>query len=90
MKTTSAKSKSAKLTTYADDIRSASREYNRILNQLDKEARADRCAGDICCGWDWPTLCAVKPEVAARLAELREVVKSSLRAMKSAGLNFSF
>jgi hypothetical protein len=33
-------------------------------------------------GWDWPTLCIVKPWVAAELKELFE----DLRALKSAGL----
>lgn len=57
-------------------------EYNRILARLDREARADRCAGDIVCGWDWPTLRIVKPVEYARL----QAIRAEMRVLRSAGL----
>ena len=57
-------------------------ELRRIYVGLDREARADRCAGDIVCGWDWPTLCAVRPLVAERISNL----KREWRALMSVGL----
>ncbi len=61
--------------------------FDRILAALDREARADRCAGDIVCGWDWPTLRIVKPEAYAELMRLNEQHKAEWRALVSAGLH---
>ena len=61
--------------------------YNRILIRLDREARADRCQGDICCGWDWPTLAAVRPIEYAELCGLRHQYRAESRALMSAGLH---
>jgi hypothetical protein len=55
---------------------------NAILCRLDKQARTDRCKGDMVCGWDWPTLCIVLPDVAQEIASLRR----EWRGLKSAGL----
>ena len=57
-------------------------EYNAILARLDREARRDRCKGDICTGWDWPTLAIVKPVEHARLRQ----IQSEMRGLRSAGL----
>lgn len=56
-----------------DQIRA---ELARIHSELDHQARADRCRGDICCGWDWPTLCIVKPDVAGRIQALKREGRS--------------
>ena len=61
-------------------------EYNRILAKLDREARADRCKGDIVTGWDWPTLAIVKPLEYNRLRELNEQHKQEFRSLRAAGL----
>jgi len=49
----------------------------KIFNKLNREARRDRCKGDIVCGWDWPTLCMVKPEVAQEIRELKKEKKEA-------------
>lgn len=59
---------------------------NRILAKLDREARADRCKGDIVSGWDWPTLAIVKPLEYNRLRELNEQHKQEFRSLRAAGL----
>ena len=51
----------------------------RILRVI---GRLYRDESRISFGWDWPTLCIVKPWVAAELKGLFE----DLRALKSAGL----
>jgi hypothetical protein len=62
------------------------RRYDAILRKLDREARADRCRGDICTGWDWPTLAVVKPEVYAELREIDRQYVREFRMKKAAGL----
>lgn len=57
-------------------------EWNRIWRKLDRQARKDRCVGDIVCGWDWRTLEVVMPKEYARLMEIRK----EMRLLKSAGL----
>ena len=61
-------------------------EYNRILSALHREAKRDRCRGDICTGWDWPTLAIVKPLEYNRLRELSEAHKREFVALRAAGL----
>ena len=63
---------------------------NKMKNESDKVktrirlviGRLYRDEPRISFGWDWPTLCIVKPWVAAELKGLFE----DLRALKSAGL----
>lgn len=61
--------------------------YNRIIDRLHREAKADRCKGDICTGWDWPTLRIVKPDVYAELHRLNDAHKAEWRSLMSAGLH---
>jgi len=61
-------------------------EYDGILAKLHREAKRDRCAGDIVTGWDWPTLAIVKPLEYKRLRELNEQYKTEFRALRAAGL----
>ena len=62
-------------------------EFNKVLAQLDKEARADRCKGDICTGWDWPTLASVKPHTYAYLQRLDEDFKKERKSLIACGLH---
>ena len=61
-------------------------EYDKIWAKLHREARADRCKGDIFTGWDWPTLAIVKPLQYNRLRELNEQYKQEFRSLRAAGL----
>lgn len=65
-------------------IAKAHREYNRILAQLDKQAKQDRCKGDICYGWDWPTLRIVKPAKYNRLKELCAIIQRGFQELRTA------
>lgn len=47
-------------------------EGNRILNKFHKYAADGYCPGDICRGWDWPTMHIVFPDEASRWWELQE------------------
>lgn len=44
--------------------------YQRLWSKLDRQARADRCPGDICSGWDWPTLRLCRPDDYSALCAL--------------------
>lgn len=57
--------------------RKANSIYSRIWRKLDRQARTDRCAGDIVCGWDWPTLRTVMPVEYAALVEQIRIAKES-------------
>ncbi len=61
--------------------------FNRILAALDREARRNRCKGDIVCGWDWPTLRIVKPQVYAELMRLDETYRAEARLLLTMGLH---
>jgi len=50
----------------------------RIRRTLARLYREKECQG----GWDWPTLCAVLPEVAGELRQLSR----ELKVLKAAGL----
>ncbi len=63
--------------------------YNRILLALDKEARADRCKGDMFTGWDWPTLAVVKPEIYRELKQIERDFKEETDSLKQGGLHWS-
>jgi hypothetical protein len=63
--------------------------YNRILRALDKEARADRCKGDLFVGWDWPTLATVKPEIYRELKQIERDFKEETDSLKQGGLHWS-
>jgi hypothetical protein len=63
--------------------------YNRILRALDKEARSDRCKGDIFVGWDWPTLAIVKPEIYAELKQIEKDFNEETNSLKQGGLHKS-
>lgn len=63
--------------------------YNRILAALDKEARADRCKGDLFVGWDWPTLATVKPEIYRELKQIELDFREETNSLKQGGLHVS-
>lgn len=67
-------------------ISTLSSRYNSILHRLERGARADRCAGDISSGWDWPTLRHVQPETYAELKRLTRDAIEARKALRSAGL----
>lgn len=63
--------------------------YNRILAALDREARRDRCKGDIFTGWDWPTLAVVKPVEYMELKRIEMDYKEETASLKQGGLHSS-
>lgn len=72
--------------TYHEEIAAITRRLDRIWRDLDREARQNYCPGDIICGWDWPTLCSSKPDVAAEIVTLKQRGRYCLTAIKTAGL----
>ncbi len=62
--------KTLNLNCFERELASVEKTYARVWKELDREAKADRCAGDIVCGWDWPTLRMVKPQTFRLLQEL--------------------
>lgn len=71
---------------FENEILFWNRELHLIQSHLWKEARADRCAGDITTGWDWPTLCAVKPDMAYGIIHAKRRIREAKQALRSAGL----
>jgi hypothetical protein len=63
--------------------------YNKIFRALDKEARADRCKGDMFTGWDWPTLATVKPEIYRELKQIEADFREETNSLKQGGLHES-
>lgn len=72
--------------TYTDEVAAIKRRLDRIWRDLDREASQNYCPGDIVRGWDWPTLCSTKPEVAAEIVSLKARGRECLVALKTAGL----
>ena len=73
--------------TTINPLPSICRRYNRLLDALDREARAHACKGDIVVGWDWPTLRIVKPKEYAELRALQKQHQEESSLLRGAGLH---